>query len=517
MAAPTRDQIDATVAHPKIQVEIWSPDNSAWYTIPITHVEEAGGSIEVTGNSDNGVSFGNAVEPSATVRVENTIITGAGLDKALNDEYWLRSRMRINYTFENADYITAFVGTIVSITEDNYYQVVYELSGMLEYVRKTKLYTTLQQNRPVATETTVDSIEDPTAIGYVAGTVNEVFWQAGGRPLEQAIAYPETDINFKFYYSCVNGICNPEWTWISGENLEEELYSLVRAAGGQIYQDSAGVLRYTNPLLFGSTTGYADTYYQYNTNNYVTSSVKRTSVETVAAVNCLYTTRSIQPVDVVYDETKPRLLQIAETQILELTTQLPIYEYTAIDSSIFVATYLDGNSVTLTINSTTIAATKILVSITNPSSTSPIVIHSIKIYGRALQASEENLITYGSGVPAMNVDNNPYIQNRHHAQMLAKMLYDFYNSNKLQISLSGCPFDTDRFVGELVYFVTADYIGGGNYESNFGLRRITKINYGSTATFMDIELVSVVGLPVKENHYIIGTSYVAGDTRLLSY
>lgn len=519
MANPTRLQIEASIPLPKYKVEIWYAN--AWRQIPDSSIINISGDIQSTGNIDNGLSFGTEVEPHATIVCERLVVASA--DKLLEDSYWLLKRMRISYGFDTSDYVKTFVGPIRE-RSINQNELTVELVGNIEYVRNTKFYSSLYYAKPIATKTTIASVENPSSPSYEAGLINRIFWEAGGRPYEQeGINYAETDASFKFWYSCEQSILTPDWSWISSENLVDELYTLARAGGGQIYQDHNGVLKYVQPFSFADLSPYGGllyTPYQYDDVDFQTYSEQTTSYEQVGTVKCTFTPRSVQPYQPIYEDKIPRFFQASEVKSLILETQLPVQSYQEIVSACFTATDIHGNAVTPTVSAVTTNATRIDVTLTNPSATTPMIIHSIKILGRPLGAGEEMTVSYGSGDPERNIENNTYIQSEPYAKRLIRMVYDFYASGRPVITLHNAIYDTDRFVGELVKvtsYYNRVYVASGVYNDNDDLYRIINIQHSLTGTTMNIDLVNVEGLPTRDQMFIIATTYSGSDTRKLSY
>lgn len=513
MPVATREQIESSHALPKYKIEILV--SGVGYTQLLNaRIVDISGSIDSTSNSDNAVAFGSPSEPSASIQAEDYTVDG----RLLSDAYWIGTSVRISFGFDTSDFSTIFTGPINSINKTNE-SVSYSLGGSQNYLRDDiKLVTPLYYRKPIATATTVASIEDPTDLDYSAGMLNYAFWKSGGRPYEQkGITYTESSPGFKFWYSCDQAVIAPDYSWFSGENSIDEVYTLARAAGGQIYQDINGVLRYTQPLMFGETINYDNDFFVITDSVFTTYEESISSKETVGTLKLTYTPRRVQPVQVLLEDKTPRLFIPNETKLIELEPQLPVWEYidyvsnddTTATKNI-QAMLLDGRAVTPDIGEVIKTAGKLSVTITNPSSTVPMVIFSIKVNGRPLSADDELFVSYGNESPERNVENNVYIQNEAHAQRLVRMIYDFYYETKPIITLSNMQFDTDRFVGELVQL---DSI----YNSSERVYRIVKIDYNVLGTSMNISLVNVTGLPKRSDMYIIGETYVNADVRKLSY
>lgn len=514
MPAATRPQIEATHALPKYKVEILIP--GVGYTQVLdARIADISGSIDSTSNQDNAVAFGSPSEPSAKVDAEDYVFHSTYY---LSDPYWIGKTVRISFGFDTSDFDAIFVGPINSIRK-NKETVSYDLGGSQNYLRDDiKLVTPLYYRKPIATATGVATQENPDLPGYVAGLINYAFWRSGGRPYEQKdINYTENDADFRFWYSCDQAVIAPDYSWFSGENGVTEVYTLARAAGGQIYQDLNGVLHYTQPLMFGETITYAGSYYTFTDSVFDGYEENISSGEAVGTLKLTYTPRRVQPVQVVIEDETPKFFAPSETKIIELSPQLPIWEYIGLISgnnqtavNTMQTQLIDGRAVTPTIGTVTQNASRVTITVTNPNSSVPMILYNIKIKGRPLSADDELFVSYGSGTPERNVENNVYIQNEAHATRLLRMIHDFYNETKPIITLHNVQFDLDRFVGELVKINSI-------YKNDGEVYRIVRIDYDRLGTSMTVSLVKVTDLPKRSDMFIIGETYVSGDVRKLSY
>jgi len=523
MTLPTRAQITRNFNQPKYRVEI--DHQGTFYQIPDDHILSINGSMISSGNIQNGLSFGSYVEPSASVTVLRRLVLKSAhpsITYGYDDSYWINRRIRISQAFETSTYKPIFIGVITSynITGED---LVYEIVGVLEYFRNIKFYTTIFYNRPIATLTTASSIEDPSAPGYAAGIINRIFWEAGGRPWERFVDYSAS--NPPFWYSCNQSLINPEWLWVSGENLVDEMFLLARATGGQIYEsvDVSGgagysVLRFINPLAFADTTGYTS-YYNFSESTYGNFS-KSLSIENIAGkVTCKFATRRIQPLQDVYSDKTPYLFLPSETKTFTCNTSLPVFEYETITNSVVSAFQtITSAAATLSVTVTSQYAGQVVLSVTN-SGSFPVVMTGITLRGKPLAVDEDGEVEVGSTTPVQTIEDNPYIQSRSHALQLATMVHTFFSSARRIITLSNCIYDPDRFVGELVQINNIDNVtyNGTTFVQDTTLYRIIRISHNATGTSMDIDLITVDGMLKTDDMYIVGNSYVSTDNKKVSF
>jgi len=514
MAAPSRGQINTTYILSHYKVELYNLSNT-WVEIASAHVVALSGNIDSTANVNNGIAFGSPATTSADVDVEEYLVDGTYY---ISDPVWMNRNIRISFAYDDSDYVQLFFGPITRINKSNN-TVKLSMAGVEQHLSDLKIHTPIYYRRLVATKTTSSSEENPANSGYTAGLLNYAFWQAGGRPWEQnGIFFSEASTGFKFWYSCDFSILAPEYSWFSGDNTLDEVYALVRAAGGQIYQDSLGVLRYTQPMSFGDTTDYGGTYYTIDDSMFVDFSHNVTHVEKVETLKLTYTPRVIAPEQEVINDATKRFFLPSETKVIELSPQQPIWSYVGIISgdnttatNTMHAFLLNNQIVTPTIGTITTNAASISITVTNPSSTVPMILYNITIKGRPLVAKDELNLSYGSGSVERILENNVYIQSEAHALRYLQMIYDFYVQNKPIITLNGMIFDVDRTVGELVKV-------DSNYNNNDPgtLYRIIKIGH-NIGTSMDVDLVNITTIYNRTDIFIVGTSYSDGDVKRLGY
>ncbi len=72
-------------------------------------------------------------------------------------------------------------------------------------------------------------------------------------------------------------------------------------------------------------------------------------------------------------------------------------------------------------------------------------------------------------------------------------------------------FDPDRFIGEIVQLDSTYNSEPTHYF------RIIRISHENTGKAMSVDLVRVNDIPARSDMFIIGTSYLSGTTKELSY
>ncbi|MCC7267061.1 MAG: hypothetical protein IT546_06935, partial [Caulobacteraceae bacterium] len=202
MAPPSRPQIEAVVTKPTYTFEYNS--GSGYTAIADSSIISAEGSSESSAGGENGITFGATAPADAQIE----------LDPQAASIAWDGTYVRGSYGFDTSDQLTRIAGVVTGRSRDGDGPIRWNVAGWHELVRRTAVYSPLIYRRPASTATTASSVEDPTRGSDRAGLVNYIFWQAGGRPYEQAGSYTSA----VFYYSCEFSPITPEWSWVSGED-----------------------------------------------------------------------------------------------------------------------------------------------------------------------------------------------------------------------------------------------------------------------------------------------------------
>lgn len=508
MAAPSRAQITADVALPTYSVEI--DQGSGYVTISGAEVVSINTKLQTTSNIDNGFAFGTVAKTETTIAISDAVVIAS----------WQLAKIRISYGFDTSDTVVAFEGVITKRQRHSrIYQ--YECSGFDFLIERTKIYTDIMYRRPIATNTTATSIEDPDDGSYRAGLLNTIMWRSGGRPYEQPALVSDPD--FKFWYSFDESIVKPRWSWISGDNAWEEAYRLVRAAGGQLYQDVDGVVYYQQPLTFGYVASGA-TLYEFTSNTFQTIEEESSTVENINTIKSAFIERVLQPMQQVYDSSTPYLIpdnSIEFSIVLEM--QYPVYVYgDTINATDIIsqkqaikAVYLDGRDSTddytdLTVAVDTNEAQRLTLLVDNQTG-EPVVFTKIVVPGRPITAGSEGIASYTNGTgQELQTEDNVYIQSYTQAYRLIRMMYDFYHTNRAIITLNGVGYDPDRYLGEVVEITFSDW------SLSHARHRIIALDY-SNGSLMNVTLAPIEGLVTRDQVFIVGETYVNADVREVCY
>lgn len=489
--------------HVPISYLIEWKQSGSWVTLTTGTIIDFTGGAE-SALSDAGMGFGDKVTTSQTIHV---------LRSEVQADPWERTPFRVTPTVNGASAV-AFVGVNERATGDSDV-VTFNCIGMIaDLPARTKdLYSEIVYRRPVATKTTASSIEDPTDPDYAAGLINWVLWQASGRPYEQAGSYLTAD----FYYACDQAIIAPDWPWIAGEDGWEEALRLARAAGGQLYQALDGVVRYKSPLLLVGTASYtyADTLAgatdKYGVYDGDSPTEEAATEQYFTKIVGSFTPRSARPMQEAINDSTPRKVEPSETITIDLEPQWPLTSFLSgatadtLPAEHLTVTRFDGVPSTAYTYSVTLAAQRVTISFTNDELI-PVVIYRIIVHGTPVTAGETQTIEVGSGQPVMTMEDNIFVQNRHHAAQLATMGLAFYGTARKTRSIT-VPYSTTRLVGDTVGLTCAD----------MGLSAtphlIYKIDH-KAGEVMTLAMVDVTGIPTADDYYLVSTSAQAGPKKL---
>lgn len=502
MAAPTRAQIEADVALPTFSVTLDGVDVSA-------DVVDISGQLEQTSGGD-GIGFGAVVQPAADIAISRSAFLRA----------WEDRRVTIAYGFDTSDREMHFRG-VVTRRDRGMSSGSWSARGFDALIEAVDIRSPLFLLRPVATRTTATSVEDPANPAFRAGLVNFIFWQAGGRPLEQQASYPDA----AFYYRCGTSILVPLWSWINGDNGMRALENLCRAAGGIVYQDSTGVMRYVEPFALASaapTFTYTDaplTAAQRVAGSLGNYAEHRESAETTIAVKTVrsqFVQRYLQGIQEIYADKTPIALEAGQSLTLDLDLQLPCYRLDRVEiQAALAARARKATTSEITVTATLTAAQRISATLTNTTGERATV-WQIAAYGAPLVAGEEGSASYTAAVDRpssrdLELEDSPYIQSRSFALRRCRMYWDFYSQPRPIVTLSGCGFDPDRYLGEVVN-LTSQAWGVSAVP-----HRIVAIRPSRAGALMEVDLVPIAGLPKNADFYIGGQSYADATQLQLAY
>lgn len=462
---------------------------SAWTALNKNAMTDVSSSLSISANSANPLAPGDDSSASAEFTILRSAATFA----------WLHTPVRMTFTMDGASGYT-FVGVITERSSDGLTRT-FRCRGLDELVRTTRLHSPLFENRPVATTTTLTSVDDPSAPGWQAGVINWILWQCGGRPLQQASAYPSA----VFYYDFDASVLDTRYAWVSGDDAWQEAQKLCSASGGRLYQAEDGTLVYRSPLRLNSTpTGATLT-----SDTFERIEEEESADQVCATVIVPYTRRYLLSSQEVLNDTVPRVICAGESITVELTPKWPVSRYDSFNLTVTDALGLqlpnDGSGYTYT---ATAMAQLVTLVITNHRST-PVTLRKIIAIGAPLAPGEAAEARVGSGKPERSLQANEFIQTEQHASRLATLLLDLYAATPTR-TLSGVVYDSSVHLGDIKAITDADF---GLVATPHLL--VSRSDEGETVAY---KAVSTAHLPRLEDLMAIDTVYAdTSVTRKLSY
>lgn len=470
-----------------------------------------------TGGGASPFAFGGASLPAATIE---TTLAGPAAG-------WARAPLRVyqSVAIDGAAAVEelAFTGILLaSDPADAGYR--FTAGGWDQRVARTRVRTPLRYRRPIATRTTATSVEDPAAPGYAGGLLNQIFWASGGRPDAQRASHPGA----AFTYACDGTSVAPEWGWVDGENAWSEALALAEAAGGQVYLDSQGVMRYVNPLSLAEVVAgapvIADTGPQAAGRVLYDGRLRR-SLDLAAAYNvavCNYQRRTLQPRQQVYEARYP-LPPIPAGAVVdrELAMQWPVLwrdlASGAADYAITVtAIRTDGSPLSPAVAVLSESAQILEVRVTNPLA-EPIQVASITVEGRPLGVLEEGTARYagprfdanGAEDVERRLPDSVYTQAQAAAERRCRLAVTFDGVPRATYQITGCPYLPGVHVGGYARL----------YSARYGLSdlpvRILDRELAGDGRRMDLRVADVSGLPRLSDLWVVGQAYADTDVRRL--
>jgi hypothetical protein len=493
MPAPTRTQIEADVALPVIQVILDGVDVTA-------HVLDVEGDLAQTAGGD-GVGFGAVVQPSATIRI----------DRAAFSLAWEERPIEIRYGFADSDKVLYFRG-VVTGQERGLAEGSWTMRGFDALIDSTEIRSLVVQDRPIATRTTSGSAENPDGPDYAAGIINEIFWRAGGRPLEQATTYPDA----AFSYSCQTAVLSPRYSWANGENGWELLGTLCRAAGGVVYQDSTGVMRYVEPFSLGDGTPThhftdepltAAQRVSQGKSHYADIRRQASTEIAVGAVRSPFVARAADLPQEVYASKEP--IPLAPGQSVTVTLELthPCLRLDGVTIKAALAQRARAATTSeVTVSGVQLVAGQRAVATLANTTAERATVYEVAATGVPLLAGEQGDARYSAIVARprgrdLELEDSPYIQSRAFAERRARMFWDFYAEPRPVVTLSGCGFDPDRQLGAIV-LLTCSAWGMSAVR-----HRIVALRPSRAGALMDVDLVPVAGLPFRGDYLVTDQTY----------
>jgi hypothetical protein len=142
------------------------------------------------------------------------------------------------------------------------------------------------------------------------------------------------------------------------------------------------------------------------------------------------------------------------------------------------------------------------------------MIWRVRLRGDPIVAGEAGSVSSDSGAsPVVErvLEPSPYIQNRRDATRIAQMTQAFYASARAIVTVGGCAHAPSRAVGAALLLTCATWAMSAVKHVILG------IDHDQTGMEAGYTLAYVEDLPAMSSFFIVGTTYLAADTRYLGW
>lgn len=522
MPLPTAAQITAADAYPSFAV-FYRDDAGTWIDVSAEVVGIPSVQGENAGNLDNPLTFGDYSE----LRGEVELV----LTPELRALVWPDRAIRIEQGFAGAN-VPTFEGPVVEETQASAARrLTLRADGYAVFVKRVKTPTPPVIRRRAFTRTGIASVENPAAPGYQAGYGNRLLWDAGGRPIDQAIVYG-ADPARKFWYACDDALIDPPYAWaLSGEDHWSLLAEVARAAGGQVIQRADGVIQYWNPFhLTDDIPAVPLVIDESAVDQGGDVRRARTAYEGVGTQIVRYVQRAVFAEQEIYKLDRMRIIPagggpgsgIYGTVMIRFTTQYPIFK--AKDNGLALgavvtltnmtqASLIDfanapitparngatGNAVFYEVTKSSAQDFELVVKSSWPR---PIQLHDLRIRGYPICPVLQGEARDGTAEPERVWEDNPLIQDPVQAQRFAAMSRAFYGQGRPIYEVSRAYWDPRIDRGSIVALTDAA-LGVSGELCMVASRTI------QDEPVMDLRLVPLAGIPRRSEFYRVGETYGA--------
>ncbi len=532
---------------------------------------EQGVEIDLTA----GISLGRTAFPVASVTLVKSVVPATA--PTYN---WRFASVKIYASVDQITYSPVFSGFIEARSED-LTTVTFRCSGFIKYLEYYRQVTPLWKDHPVATRIPdpeypvtsgwvgyVESQNPQTLSGFYTGTLNKIFWTLGGRPYKYKPYFELTQYVPRFYYDCDDAPIVPRFTWLNQEDIAEDAAMLAAAAGGQITQDTNGVVQFLNPHSFSkefSGLTLTDRHFSQIT-------VAEESATTFGKVVATFTPRYLGanrsvfegPIGVYLPYNQEYTHEIELQQPVERLTNPTYYasglsygasgvyfgidEYintrdfiTAVDytgetastnlkvpriSDLYYPRYVySGQSWTVEQDPTRVPAQYLNVKVFNNDPARALYLAQITLFGVAVEASEQitvkrdipiqfsGLVQAGvipSGFREVTISENPYIQSREQVNRMLDVVTYLHKRPRPQHTLVNVVYNPSLKLGATIRIISSYYGIDGYF-------KIVRLASRGVGALVDLTCVDVSDILPRSEFFIIGSGYADSDVRSLSW
>jgi hypothetical protein len=234
---------------------------------------------------------------------------------------------------------------------------------------------------------------------------------------------------------------------------------------------------------------------------------------------CPYVTRVTLPIQVVAEQTQPRIIPVGETITIPIDTQHPLdsLEMATATTLLPDAFLMIGSGgfpapASAWTHSVEWYAQRVIVTITNLSG-GPLTLEKLTLRGEPVGPGESSSVAIGSSdqTNTLTLEESLYIQQEADAEIVASLHLALQTGQRTVRVIHKCPYDPRRQVWETVELECQAF--------GIPLTRhvIIAIAHDETGKLSTYTLVDVSDLPQSSDYYVIGTTEYAGMTKSLTW
>jgi hypothetical protein len=215
------------------------------------------------------------------------------------------------------------------------------------------------------------------------------------------------------------------------------------------------------------------------------------------------------------DDTTPRPIEPSASVTIVLEPQNPLASLEQasagqLKSEALVVTLFDGSPTTDYTHTLDITAARVTIVVTN-TATVPIMVWRVRLRGDPIVSGEAGSVSSGSGTVERVLEQSPYIQNRRDAQRIADMTLAFYGAARPVVTVTGCVHIPSRAIGAALLLTCAAWSMSAEKHV------ILSVEHAQTGAEASYTLAAIEDLPATDDFFIVGVTYVSGDSKYLGW
>lgn len=487
----------------QLQID-WDGDDT--YTTETDRLVNAAGSYELTAPGVSAIS-GRGITADCSLVLDNADnrfsaanSSGALYADLANGGAWQRP-MRLNVSIDGgSNYYRVFTGILKLPSESG---VTMASTNVINVTCRGK--EDLYMNRRVSTSASqfVSWVDDPP-------TEAEIITQF------------MSDAGYTMNSSYVDsGMFTIPFAWMDDESPIEECWALASACGGRFYYDVRNdEFTYENAghwlLSPHDTVSTSAPDNAFTRADFVALSMRFDDSDLFSDVTVEYSGREVGASEVLWEPDEQIIVPTNSSKEIEVVLRQPAY---TMDTISYHATTAGGLDITgnVTVALSGKKAQRATMTITNANTTYAAYLHGVSVAGQPIvggpegEAEANSSASFWTGRTKRKraIRTNLFVQTSAHAAKLAAMLSDIHEEPRQLYTLTGCPGDPRRNLGDRISITDADLFGGATQYAY-----ITAIRWRLTdAGFVqDIEAIDSDSLyeyaDATPNYFVIGTNKV---------